>query len=549
MKKTIALVALSTISYCTYAQDIKMSFPGSKSEAEKKTTSYSEYMAGMNSLIEFSGAIKIYQKGQLRFNYYNGVESVASQVKISETSRFALASLTKPFTAMMVLKLAEAGKIDLQKSISDYLPYYPRKIGAKIKIIDLLNNRSGLPDYTDRFEEVSVTTLNVQDFIVKFCAEEPRFAPGSKYEYSNSGFYVLGGIIEKITGKSFKEVMESEIIAKAGMINSGVFERKRDYNAKLVDGLENMQKAAPFNPIRGFSAGNMYSTVQDMVKWYQALMSYKLLSKKTVDDLFSGKPLQYYKGWGYQNIEGQLAFAHTGGVTGFSTQMLTIPEKDLFIIILANNTPLPLQKIGVDLALISIGKEVSVPHKRQEVKVPPMILKKYVGTYKHANGNELKIGVENETVFLYLLGSKRALKAETLTKFYMDQFGPTIELSFEGGLTWHQNGNSFKYERLNSDAPTLTNKLSLSETDIKKLVGTYTAKNSVIEISWKSNQLIFKKDAENANNLIQKKEWSFYYDANENGYSFKYPVDFKEVNGIVSLIFDGDIPYVKKDKH
>lgn len=537
---------LNLLSYGVWGQDTFVPFEKSKQKSEQMTKSFDEYMHAMNSLIDFSGGIKIYQKGKLVFDFYKGFESKSSGIRISEKSRFPIASLTKPFTAMMILKLVEAGKIDLEKSISDYLPYYPRKIGTKIKIIDLLNNRSGLPEYSDRYEEVTSSNLNVQDFIVKFCAEEPRFEPGSEYEYSNSGFYVLGGVIEIITGKSFKEVIESEIIAKAGMNNSGVFERTRGYGNGLIDGHEKMIKSKPFNPVTVFATGNIYSTTQDLVKWYQAIMSYQLLSKEAVMDLFSGKPMQYYKGWGYQNIQGQLGFAHTGGITGFDTQMITIPKQDLFIAILANNTMLPLQKIGEDLALMAIGKSVALPRKRGSMNVPPMILKKFVGSYQHENGNVLQIGADNEKLFLFLFGSKRELFAETITKFYMDQFGPTLELSFDGGLIWHQNGNSFNYKRINSDAPTVGTKVTISETDVKKLIGTYSNKNSIIEITWKSNQLIFRKDSEGEKDLVQKKDWSFFYNANENGYSFKYPVEFKEVAGLVSLIFDGNIPYKKK---
>jgi len=543
MKKiTFALICF--LSSNIQSQEVYKAYK--KPKVVKTTTNFLEYLNGINNLIEFSGGITIYQKGKLQFDYYKGLESNKSGKKISSKSRFPLASLTKPFTAMMILKLEEEGKIDLEKTISDYLPYYPKKIGGKIKIIHLLNNRSGLPDYTSRYDEVSASNLSISDFILKFCTENPNFEPGSSYEYSNTGFYILGAIIEKLTGKKFKDALESEIIQIADMKNSGVFERKRLYQEDLVDGHENMINSKPFNPITVYAAGNAYSTTEDMVKWYKAIMDYKILSKETVDDLFSGKPIRYYKGWGYQNIHGEVGFGHTGGITGFNTQMITIPEEDLFIIILANNSTLPLQKIGKDLIAISIGKKIKVPSQRKSITVPSMLLEKFVGAYEHVNGNKLQIGTENGEISLYLFGNKRKLKAEAINKFYMDQFGPMIELDFEGNLIWNQDGNKFRYKKVNNNQPSFDNKISLSEDDILKLTGKYINGNSTIFISLKSNRLIFKKDSEDEKNLLQKKDKSFYYQLNDNGFMFKYPVEFRKSKGSYELIYDGNIIYSKK---
>jgi CubicO group peptidase (beta-lactamase class C family) len=543
--KTNVIIFLILITCSVKGQDAFVPFK--KSEGAKKTLDYKEYMDGMNQLIDFNGAIQIYHKGEIKLNYFKGLESEVSKKSISASSRFAIASLTKVFTSMMILKLEDQGKIDLNKTISDYLSYYPKSIGEKIKIIDLLNNRSGLPDYTARYDEVSQSNLSVKDFIVEFCTEKPRFESGAEYEYSNSGFYVLGGIIEEITGQPFNEVIEKEIMKKVGMSNSGSFKRQRDYDYDLVDGHENMVKTKAFNPITVYSAGNVYSTVEDMVKWFKAIMDYKLLSKSRVDEMFSGKPIQYYKGWSYQVIQGQLAFGHSGGITGFNTQMIAIPDEDLFVIILANNSVLPLNNLVKDLAAIAIGKEVEIPLKKVSMEVPPMILKKFIGTYEHESGNSLKIGEENGKLFLYLFGSKRSLFAESMNKFYMDQFGPVLEMSFEGGdLKWHQDGNTYSYKKINSDAPSFKNVLTLTAGEIHKLEGTYTTGKSTIKITWKSNQLIFNKDDDDEKNLVQKEDWSFYYNATENGYSFKYPVEFKEEVGVVSMIFDGNIPYKKQ---
>jgi CubicO group peptidase (beta-lactamase class C family) len=548
MKKILIVALVMTIVSASIAQDSFIKFQ--KKEA-LKTSDYQEYMDAMNKLIDFSGAIQVYHKGNIEFDYSKGVEKDGEKKEISSSSKFAIASLSKAFTAMEILKLEEAGRIDLKKTVSDYLTYYPKELGSKIKIEDLLNNRSGLPDYTARYDEVNSSNLSVKDFILKFCTDQLEFEPGTRYAYSNTGFYLLGGIIESITGKSYKEAIEEDILKATNMSNSGVFERKKQVDIALVDGHEKMVKTKPFNAITGFSAGGVYSTTDDLIKWYQAIHNHKLLPESTVNEMFSGKPIPYYKGWSYKPVLDKLAFGHSGGMTGFNSHILTVPSEDLFIVVLANNTLLPLRDLAHGLAAIALGKEVDLPQLKGDIIVPPMLLNKFVGTYKNAaSGNSMQIGVENDKLFLLLFGSKIILKTESITKFYIDQFGPALEFDFNGNMTWFQEGNAFEYMRVSDDAPQPTStEISLSENEIKRLLGEYkeNGMNSSIKITWKAKQLIFQKDDGEEYTLIQKKDLFFYYPVQENGYSFKYPVEFKLENGNVNrLVFDGNITYEKK---
>ncbi len=543
MKRFFLLVFLMPLSYCI-GQDTSIAYKGSQTLTTK---SFQEYIDAINKTIEFSGSIQVYAKGKNLFTFNQGIESIKSNRPISSDSKFAIASLTKSFTALKILQLIEDGSLDIHKTISDYLPYYPKQIGERITIEHLLNNRSGLPDYTAKHFEIKQKDFGLEEFIIKYCAEQLTFDPGSQYQYSNTGFYILGAIIEKVTGKSFKKVIEADIMNKAKMINSGVFERSKLLSASIVDGNENMKEVELFTPSILYSAGAIYSSTNDMVSWYKNLISNKLLSKEGVDDIFSGKPMQYYKGWGYIPISGKIGFGHTGGVTGFNTQMLTIPEDDIFVIILANNSPLPLRKIAADLGSIALGNSVELTSPKSSVKVPSMLLRKFVGTYQHEKGNnQIRIGVDKEQLYMLIGPSKRYLKAETFDKFYFDQFGPTIKFDFKGGqsLTWIENGNSYKYNHINSDMPEQKKTIKLSASDIELLTGEYVSKSDKIEILWESNELKFKYKGI-TRVLLQKTDWSFYYEESENGYYFKYPVDFKKIENNIRLVYDGNLPFEK----
>ena len=192
-------------------------------------------------------------------------------------TKFRLGSLTKQFTSTLILQLVEQGKIKLDGKITDYLPDYRKDTGDRVTIHQLLNHTSGIPSYTDQpgfLQDVSRNPYTVADFVKKYTSGSLEFEPGSKFSYNNSGYFLLGAIIEKLTGKTYAEAVRDNIFVPLGMKNSGydmpspLIPKRASGYAKTPAGYVN---AAYLDMSIPYAAGSLYSTVEDLYIWDQAL--------------------------------------------------------------------------------------------------------------------------------------------------------------------------------------------------------------------------------------------------------------------------------------
>lgn len=173
---------------------------------------------------QFNGSILVAEKGKIIYEHGFGMANMEWAIPNQPDTKFRIGSVTKQFTATLILQLVEEGKIKLDGKITDYLTDYRKDTGEKVTIHQLLNHTSGIPSYTDRrnfMAESSRNPYGVADFIKKFASEDLAFEPGSKFSYNNSGYSILGAIIEKVTGKSYEAVLTERIFKPLGMTNSG----------------------------------------------------------------------------------------------------------------------------------------------------------------------------------------------------------------------------------------------------------------------------------------------------------------------------------------
>lgn len=172
-------------------------------------------------LDQFSGTVLVAKQGKVVFSKGYGLANREWNVANTADTKFRIASLTKQFTAMLIMQLYQEGKIDLNGYISDYLPYYRKDIGARITIHQLLSHTSGLWDFGSRddFWEICKTEYAPREFVEKYCSEQLEAEPGVRYRYSNSGYYILGAIIESLRSKPYKEVLKERILDVVGMSN------------------------------------------------------------------------------------------------------------------------------------------------------------------------------------------------------------------------------------------------------------------------------------------------------------------------------------------
>jgi len=264
---------------------------------------------------------------------------------------FRVGSLTKQFTAAAILLLEEKGKLKLADTIDKYLPDYPKKQASNITIEHLLTHTSGIFSYTSipgymNSDELR-RHLSTAELIDVFKDLQPDFAPGEKWQYSNSGYVLLGGIIEEVSRISYEDFIQENIFDKLGMRNSHygshtkiIPNRASGYEFFSTD----MTNARFLSMTQPHAAGSILSNVDDFATWNRALFSGQILSKTSLQrmtsrvKLNSGEEHGYGYGLGIREINGHKMFAHGGGIFGFATFALHIVDENLFVAVFANST-------------------------------------------------------------------------------------------------------------------------------------------------------------------------------------------------------------------
>lgn len=300
----------------------------------------------------FNGSILVAEKGNVIYKKAAGMANMEWNVPNTTQTKFRVGSITKQFTSMLIMQLVNEGKIDLHKPITTYLTNYRKETGDSITVHHLLTHSSGLPNYTDNdkfFRNDSKLHFSVSDFIRLYCSGDLEFKPGSRFNYSNSGYFILGAIIEAVTKKSYNDVLEERILNVVGMKNTGydfsqkiIPNRASGYESKL-DGYANAEYLDMGLP---YAAGSLYSTVEDLFLWNKALYTEKLLPDSLKKIMLSGyvdaggDAAAY--GWFVRNFPSKDTTKkiemiwHNGGINGFLSELARFPNEQNFIAILDN---------------------------------------------------------------------------------------------------------------------------------------------------------------------------------------------------------------------
>ena len=295
----------------------------------------------------FNGSVIVSENGKPIYKNGFGYANFEWYIKNDPNTKFKIGSCTKSFTAVLIMILNEEGKIGLDDKIIKYIPEYPADKGNKISIVNLLNHTSGIPEYIilPKIQTLQYMDNDPKEFIKNFWDLDLEFEPGTQLKYSNSGYFLLGVIIEKITGKTYAQVLQEKILEPLAMNNSGVINdhyilSKKAYGyVKTNEGL----KLAPYvNATGAFSAGAMYSTVEDLLKWQNALQENKILSKESTDKML--QPTKGKQGLGFgilditlRNGDKKLLYGHEGMFYGFRSLIHIFKEDNNSIILLDNN--------------------------------------------------------------------------------------------------------------------------------------------------------------------------------------------------------------------
>jgi D-alanyl-D-alanine carboxypeptidase len=309
----------------------------------------------------FSGAVLVARNGKPVFRKGFGLANREWSIPNDPTTKFRIGSITKQFTAAAILQLAEAGKLSIDDLVSKYYADAPAA-WSDITIRHLLTHTSGIPDYTNipHFFEEDNKRDRTPEEILKLTSDKPlAFAPGSRFAYDNSGYVFLGYIIEKASGENYADYMQHHIFDPLGMKSTG-YDFSETVLAKRAAGYkwdhEKIVNARFLSMTEPFSAGSLYSTVDDMLIWDRALRAGTLLKAASLQAMFTDYGHAYGFGWIINDFSGHQHIAHGGGINGFATQFDRFPKDKLTIVVFSNREEHPPEdQIASGLAAIYLG--------------------------------------------------------------------------------------------------------------------------------------------------------------------------------------------------
>ncbi len=354
--------------------------------------------------------------GKTVFRKAYGMADVSAKLGMDPDMSLRLGSITKQFTAVAILKLAEQGKLSVSDDFRKYLPDFPDK-GKTITIEHLLTHSSGIPSYTGLpgFRAGMTKDVTVNELIATFKDLPLEFTPGERFAYNNSGYILLGAIIEKASGQRYADFVARQIFDPLGMKHTAYegHERNKVPAARGHEGRDGQYRpAAALSMTQPYAAGSLVSTVDDLARWDAAITAGKLLKPASWKQAFtpyklaSGDANGYGYGWSMGKLKDSNTIAHGGGINGFSTYATRLPDEKVYVAVLNNSDSglVAPEVIASKAAAIAIGKPFP---EYKAIKLDAKALDAFVGTYKVDDKTDRVITREGDQLFLQRTGSSR----------------------------------------------------------------------------------------------------------------------------------------------
>lgn len=375
---------------------INMNLLAQHSDSDSMLQKIDGFLYSANAAGKFNGTAIIAQKGKVLLNKGYGYKDVSFHSMNDSNSIYQIGSITKSFTAVIVLKLVEQGKLGLQDKISKYIPDYPK--GDKISIQNLLNHTSGIYNYTNDIDDndtaIVCYPISKKRVVEVFENKPLAFRPGKYFQYSNSGYFLLGMIIENITGMPYQSVVKQMIFSPLQMGHSG-FDFKNLKSDNKTQGyawinIDSSKASYIIDSTVYFSAGSIYSTTRDMLQFAKAISSNNLLSNESWKKAFTpGKGGYGYGFWIANTMFGKRYITHSGGMLGYISDFAYFPDDDISIILLSNTGNYSSNLSSISLWLSAIVYHIPYYNWKassENFTSDSEILHSYTGTYSHRGG-------------------------------------------------------------------------------------------------------------------------------------------------------------------
>jgi CubicO group peptidase (beta-lactamase class C family)/uncharacterized protein YneR len=439
---------------------------------------------------------------------------------------FRIGSITKQFTSTAILKLAEQGKIDLKASITKYIPEYNTQ-GKTVTVEELLDHTSGIKSYTSLPDVMAVEKkglfVSTTDMLKTIQSQPFDFEPRSQWLYNNSGYYLLGVIIEKVTGVSYTDYVTKNLFKSAGMKSSYVEDPKLPAIATGYGKANDTEyKVADYvHTSIPYSAGSIFSTVDDLWKWNQAIFNYKLVKKEWLEKawtpatLSNGSKVSYGYGWGLTRVGENKAIGHGGGIDGFLSYEVYVPEIKLYVCILSNNTSKGPEEYAYRVA------ETVAGIKRDNltaVSLDEPTAQEYVGVYKISNTEDRVItrngsqfysqrtGSNKFEIFPYAKDAFYFKDSPSRLKFVRNQEGKIESVEMKGREYVTQIAI-----RTNKSLPAERIEISLDHTVFDRYVGEYElAPGFIIKVWREENKFKTQATGQQPIDIFAESEVKFF---------------------------------------
>lgn len=390
---------------------------------------------------EPGATVLVAKNGKVVYRKAFGMANLELNVPMKPEMVFEIGSITKQFTAVAVLMLMEQGKLSLNDDITKFIPDYPTQ-GHKITIHHLLTHTSGIKSYTgmQEWQPLWRKDMSPAEMIDVFKNQPMDFAPGEKFLYNNSAYFLLGYIIEKASGLTYEQFLEDNIFKPLEMNNSYYGSHKKIIPNRAAgyqnqDGFTNAEYLSLTQP---YSAGSIMSNVDDMLKWQNAVRDNKLVKASTIQLAFKGystndnKPFYYGYGWGVNEINGSPTLEHGGGIFGYTTNGIWLPREDVYVIMLTNRDDIGPDYISTRLAAVAIGKPYA--EAADGIGLKPETAAALSGWYAFEDGSFRNIIYEDGVLYSQRKGSSRIrLIPVSATKFAFENSLSVLEFSETGG--------------------------------------------------------------------------------------------------------------------
>jgi CubicO group peptidase (beta-lactamase class C family) len=456
--KRIPLLLSFFFAFSAFAQHANRNASGSRNLASKLDA----YLVSAVKAHKFNGNALIAKGNEIILHKSYGPKNVAAGTANDRNTRFPILSITKSFTAIVLLKLQEEGKLSLKDPVNKYLPDFPK--GDQLTLENLLIHNSGMHNYTDDIGEEDSALVNHpvdRKLVLDLIYNRPfYFEPGKEVRYNNSAYYLAGLVIEKVTGNSYEQAVRNYIFKPLKMTQSGFDFNGLSANVRAT-GYQflNAKQQKPYTYLDStvsYAAGSIYSTTGDMYKWVKAIAGKQLLNERSWMAAFTPVAGDFGLGFMIGKYNDKKYIKHSGGYPGFVSEFIYFPDDDVRIILLKNsgNYGQDIWPVTMGLSNIVFGQPYDVWKVRKEVKLDSVALARVAGRYG-SKEQSFYFFIRDNNLYMDINGqAELLLLAESENTFYFENFNTQFRFMKSKGekfdaLIIHEHGkDSGKINRM-----------------------------------------------------------------------------------------------------